>query len=133
MDWSTLCPAAEADLRKVLATVHTRVPDMWSDVRCAQNDAFPFWVYASLNTAGPAADEVVVLSASFKWVKDAVQFSCDVASGEGQVLADGPVSILGPDGATDMDEWARGCLRKFHQLCVGHLELIRLTLDEHRA
>ena len=94
MDWTTLCPAAEADLGKVLTALHAEVPDMWSDVRCAENDSFPFWVYASLNTAGATAAEDVVLSASFKWTEDGIHFSCDISSGEGLVLADGLVSTL---------------------------------------
>ena len=133
MDWSTLCPVSQADLERVVTALRAVVPDMWSAVHCAQNDSFPFWAYASLNTAGPSADEVVVLSASFKWVSGAVQFSCDIAAGDGQVLAEGPGSTYAPAEGGTVDAWARSCMRKFIQLCDTHLELIAVALEDGRA
>jgi hypothetical protein len=63
---------------------------LWWSCGHGENETFPFWAYASFNRAGAAGEEDLVLSLSFKRAERRLNFSCDIARGDGEVLAGGP-------------------------------------------
>jgi len=129
INWSALWPDVRDGLESAAAELRADTPTLWSDIRCAKNASFPFWVYASLNVTGPTGDEDVVLSASFKFGDSVLSFTSDIASGDGQILADGPRSESPLTDDERMTEWAATCLEAFSDFIEENLPLVRETLD----
>jgi hypothetical protein len=88
--WEAAWDSINDGFANVAAELRERNPDLRWSCGHAENEAFPFWAYASFNRSGLAGEEEVVLSLSFKQTDGQLHFASDIASGDGRILADGP-------------------------------------------
>ena len=98
---------------------------LWWSCGHAENETFPFWAYASFNKTGVAGEEDLVLSLSFKQADGRLDFTSDIARGDGEILADGPsgTTSLAVDVST-LREWIAERVRQGLAFIEGERELL---------
>lgn len=90
--WEATWDSINAEFSNVAAQLHVTNPALWWSCGHAENEAFPFWAYASFGRSGVPGEEDVVVSLSFKDVDGRLAFTSDVALGDGQIVAGGPAA-----------------------------------------
>ncbi len=68
-------------------------PDIWWSCEHGENQAFPFWAYASFGRSRLQPEEEVVVSLSFKYEGRQLAFTSDIALADGKIVADGPGAV----------------------------------------
>jgi hypothetical protein len=91
--WETAWDAINTEFSRLAEQLLTANPDIWWSCGHAENDAFPFWTYASFGRSGVPGDEDVVVSLSFKDDEGRLRFTSDVAFSDGRLIAEGPNSV----------------------------------------
>lgn len=92
--WEPAWDAINDGFARVAADLQERNSALWWNCGHADNEAFPFWAYASFNRDGMAGEEDLVVSLSFKRADGQLAFTSDIARGDGEILADGPSSSI---------------------------------------
>lgn len=89
-NWEHFWYVVNAEFMQLAEEVLHTHPSLWWTCGHAENEAFPFWAYASFGGSGVPGEEDVVVSITFKNDMERLVFSCDVALADGQIVTDGP-------------------------------------------
>lgn len=108
--WESGWEVINEAFRDIAEELRHRNPKLWWTCGHSENEAFPFWAYASFSRSGVAGEEDVVVSVSFKRDGGALEFTSDVARGDGEILVDGPrdrIELATDTGA--IRAWIESC------------------------
>lgn len=123
--WEQAWDAINDGFARVAADLRTCNPALWWSCGHAENETFPFWAYASFNKAGVAGEEDLVLSFSFKRADRRLEFTSDIARGDGEILADGPsASTSLAVGVSTLRDWIAERVREGLAFIEGERDLL---------
>jgi hypothetical protein len=127
--WEKGWDALNGVFRVLADELHAGNPVLWWSCGHADNESFPFWAWASFNRVGVAGEEDVVVSVSFRRTDRGLEFASDVATGDGEVLADGPRSqiVLATDTGT-IRRWIEECFGRATAFVEEQTDLLRVQL-----
>jgi hypothetical protein len=127
--WEEAWDSINDSFTRVAIDLRHRNPTLWWSCGHAENETFPFWAYASFNRSGTAGEEDIVLSLSFKRAEGQLHFTCDIARGDGEIVADGPSSSV-PLAADvpSIRDWIAELVGQGLAFIEGQRELLRREL-----
>ena len=125
--WDAAWDLINAEFSALAGSLRLSNPALWWSCGHADNETFPFWAYASFGRSGVLGEEDVVLSLSFKSQADGrLAFTSDIASGDGQIVAEGPAAQETADA--DRDIWVGAQISAGLAFAREHLETLRALL-----
>ena len=131
--WQPLWPPVRAALQAYVDALRADHPDLRAQLGCFSNPVYPLSSFVSFNVTGPPWDEDVVLSARVWRGSDVFVFRCDIAEGDGQILAECPEgSIAADEPEAHLLLWARQRLDDYILFVQGELDTVREQLRTAR-
>lgn len=88
--WEDIWDVLNGELTGLAGRLALRNPKLRWTVGHLESKAFPFTGYLALSREGIAGQEDVVVSVGVRNEGDTLRWTSDIATGEGEVLADGP-------------------------------------------
>ncbi|GAB2589462.1 hypothetical protein [Microlunatus antarcticus] len=135
--WQPLWPPVRTALQTYADALRADQPDLRVQLEGSSNPAYPLLSSMSLNVTGPPWDEDVVLSARVWRGSDEFVFRCDIADGDGQILAEVPeASIAADEPEAHLLLWARRHLDDYLVFVQAELDTVRdqlTTAQQGRA
>lgn len=118
-------------IAKEIATKNSQLK--WSIGR-SDSQFFPFRAYASFNQKGTAGEEDIVISIDFKSNDSSLKMSCDIARGDGEILADGPcLNINLEKEQTEVEDMFKSAQISIEVFLKQSVTLLKEQLGENRS
>ena len=121
--WEATWASINVGFTSLAVELRATNPALWWSCGHAENEAFPFWAYASFSRSRDSGEEDVVVSLSFKDVDGRLSFTSDVALGDGQIVVDGP-SADEPDDS-DRTRWVEDQTAAGLEFVRTHVGMLR--------